>query len=68
MKVLIWVVCILVYAVIQTVISESGIVLGGIPTALLFGGMMWVAGTLSNKVGKKETNSGKTSRYSKNLL
>ena len=53
MKILVWVVCILVFAIIQTVISESGIVLGGIPTALMFGGMVWIASTLSSKVGKK---------------
>ena len=34
MKALIWVVCIFVYAVIQTLLTESGIILGGIPTAI----------------------------------
>lgn len=35
MKVLIWLACILVYSALQVVIRSQGIVLGGVPTALL---------------------------------
>ncbi len=57
MKVIIWVVCVFVYALIQTLLTESGIILGGIPTAILFGTMMYVARTLSSKVGKKDSTT-----------
>ena len=57
MKALIWVVCIFVYAVIQTLLTESGIILGGIPTAILFGTMMFIARTLSSKVGNKNSST-----------
>lgn len=35
MKIVIWVLCILVYSAVSVLIREAGIVLGGIPTALL---------------------------------
>lgn len=35
MKIVIWVLCILVYSVVSVLIREAGILLGGIPTALL---------------------------------
>ena len=35
MKVLIWLACILVYSVLQTVLKGQGIILGGVPTVLL---------------------------------
>ncbi len=57
MKVFIWVVCVFVYALIQTLLTESGIILGGIPTAILFATMMYVARTLSSKVGKKDSTT-----------
>ncbi len=57
MKALIWVVCIFALAVIQTVLTESGIILGGIPTAILYGTTMYVARTLSSKVGKKDSTT-----------
>ena len=54
MKVLIWVGCVFGLAVIQTLIMGAGIRLGGIPTAILFGAMCWIAGTLCKKVDEKE--------------
>lgn len=47
MKVLIWFLCIFGYALLMTLIQVSGgAALGGIPTLLLFWGMMWLAKTL----------------------
>ncbi len=57
MKFLIWFVCIFVLALIQTLLAESGIILGGIPTAILFATTMYVARTLSSKVGKKDSET-----------
>lgn len=47
MKFLIWFVCIAIYAVVTTALQMSGIILGGIPTFLLFGGTLWLARTIS---------------------
>lgn len=49
MKILIWFLCILVYAVITVLLNMSGIILGGIPTVILVGGAMWLAKTLCKK-------------------
>ncbi len=49
MKVLIWVGCVFAYAVVTVLINSSGIMLGAIPTVLLFGGTMWLARTLCSK-------------------
>lgn len=46
MNVLIWVCCFFCMIVIQVVIKGNGIVLGGLPTALLWIGTSLVAGTL----------------------
>lgn len=47
MKVLIWFLCIFGYALLTTLLQVSGgITLGGIPTVILFGGMMWLARSL----------------------
>ena len=43
MKVLIWIGCFLGLSVIVTLIRSAGILLGGIPTFLLYTGMFWVA-------------------------
>lgn len=47
MKVLIWVACIALYGGLTTALQMNGILLGGIPTFLLFGGTMWLAKTVS---------------------
>lgn len=49
MKVLIWVLCIFANALITTILKESGILLGAIPTMILFGAMLWLARTLCKK-------------------
>ena len=49
MKVLIWFLCIFANVLITTLIKEAGVILGGIPTAILFGATLWVARTLSKK-------------------
>ena len=47
MKVLIWFLCIFGYALLKTLLQVfGGITLGAIPTVILFGGMMWLAGSL----------------------
>lgn len=46
MKVLIWFLCIAAYAVFTTFLGMKGITLGGIPTCILVGFMMFVAKTL----------------------
>lgn len=56
MKVLIWVVCFFCSAVTQVIIKEQGIILGGIPTALLFGATWFVAKKLCDLWDKHEIN------------
>ena len=53
MKVLIWVGCIIVLAVIQTIIRSMGITLGAIPTVILYGAGCWIASTLCKKYDEK---------------
>lgn len=50
MKILIWLLCALVYGIIVTVFSFAGISLGGLPTVLIAGSLMAVAAALCNKV------------------
>ena len=41
-------------------IKNAGIILGGIPSALMFGGMWWIASSLCKKWdGRKERNTNK---------
>ena len=49
MKVLIWFLCIFAYALITTLIKEAGIILGAIPTVILYGATFWLARTLCKK-------------------
>ena len=56
MKVLIWFLCIFANAVITTLIKESGVILGGIPTALLFLATFWLARTLCKKWDEHKEN------------
>lgn len=55
MKVLIWVGCCFAYGFITTLIKQFGIVLGGIPTLILAGGMFWLARTLCKKYDEHRT-------------
>jgi hypothetical protein len=52
MKVLIWIGCIFCLGICFALIKNAGIILGGIPSALMFGGMWWIAKKLSDKIGK----------------
>lgn len=52
MKVLIWILCFFANALITTVLKESGILLGAIPTMILFGATLWLARTLCKKWGE----------------
>ena len=49
MKILIWTGCIFGLSIFITMLRTGGILLGGIPTALLYGGMFWLARTLCKK-------------------
>ena len=53
MKAWIWVGCILVLACSMLIIKNCGIILGGIPTALMVGGVFWLAESASAKCDKK---------------
>lgn len=50
MKVLIWFFCFFVFAVLQMLIKDAGIILGGIPTALLAGLTFWIARKLCEQL------------------
>ena len=47
MKVLIWCICFVVYGIVVTAFRWGGVILGGLPTALLFGGTIWAARAVS---------------------
>ena len=49
MKVLIWFLCIFANALITTLIKEAGVILGAIPTVILYGATFWLARTLCKK-------------------
>ena len=57
MKALIWFGCVLFVAVIQTVFRQSGIMLGAIPTVILYGGMIWLATYLCKKYDESKASS-----------
>ena len=54
MKALIWIGCITSLSVCTVLIKRCGIILGGIPSAIMFGCMMWVATTLSKKYDNRK--------------
>lgn len=53
MKSVIWIVTIGCLVLITTLCRMNGIILGGIPTAALYGGAFAVARTLSNAIDRK---------------
>ena len=60
MKALIWIGCIFTLSLCFVMIKNAGIILGGIPSALMFGGMWWIASSLSKKWdGRKERKMNK---------
>lgn len=56
MKFLIWFLCIFANAIITTIIKEAGVILGAIPTVILFGATMWLAKTLCKKWDEHKEN------------
>ena len=56
MKILIWILCIFANALISTVLRQSGILLGAIPTMIFFGGTLWVARFLCKKWDCRNVN------------
>lgn len=56
MKFLIWFLCIFANAIITTIIKEAGVILGAIPTVILFGATMWLARTLCKKWDEHKEN------------
>ena len=60
MKALIWIGCIFTLSLCFVMIKNAGIILGGIPSALMFGGMWWIASSLCKKWdGRKERKMNK---------
>lgn len=60
MKALIWIGCIFSLSLCTVLIKNCGIILGGIPSALMFGGMWWLATTLCKKCdARKNKNDNK---------
>ena len=57
MKALIWIGCFFVMSVIQVKFRQSGINLGAIPIALLFGATWYIAKTLSKKWDDRKTET-----------
>lgn len=49
MKALIWIGCIFCLSLCFVMIKNAGFILGGIPSAFMFGGMWWIASSLSKK-------------------
>ena len=56
MKALIWIGCIFSLSLCTVLIKNCGIILGGIPSALMFGGMWWIATTLCKKWDARKNN------------
>ena len=57
MKVLIWIGCILLTSLIVVALGYTGVRLGGIPTALLYAVMIWVARSLCKAYDEKHQSS-----------
>ncbi len=58
MKVLIWFGCIFGLSLFIVILKNAGIILGGIPTALLYGGMYWSARMLCKKWDEQKAEKG----------
>ena len=57
MKVLIIFLCLFASALITTLIKEAGVILGAIPTAILYGATVWLARVLCKKWDKHKENN-----------
>ena len=60
MKVLIWIGCLFVASLIIVSLRYAGVLLGGIPTALLYAATLWAARTLCQKYDEKHSSSDTT--------
>ena len=58
MKVIIWLGCIFGLSLFIVILKNAGIILGGIPTALLFWAMLWLARTLCKKWDEHKAKKG----------
>ena len=58
MKALIWVGCIFALSLCFVLIKNAGIILGGIPSALMFGGMWCTASSLCKKWDYRKKDKG----------
>lgn len=56
MKVLIWIGCIFCASLVQTIAMQSGIILGGLPTLLLYGAMFFAASALCKAYDERQRN------------
>lgn len=56
MKVLIWCLCIFANVLITTLIKEEGVILGAIPTMVLYFATIWPAFALCKKYDKEKAN------------
>lgn len=66
MKALIWIGCIFCLSLCFVLIKNAGIILGGIPSALMFGGMWWIASTLSKKWDNRKNKEKENQEDNKN--
>lgn len=57
MKILIWFLCTLGYALITTILKLNGISLGALPTAILFGLTLWLARKLCKLWDERKTDN-----------
>ena len=58
MKALIWIGCVVSLSLCTVIIRYCGIILGGIPSALMFAGMWWLATTLCKKWDARKLQNG----------
>lgn len=65
-KALIWIGCIFTLAILFVMIRNCGIILGGIPTVLMCGGMFWIAESLSKKCAAKKKDADSSNEESEN--
>ena len=49
MKILFWILCVFAAAIIGAMFKMGGIMLGAIPSAILYGGAIWLANRLCKK-------------------
>jgi hypothetical protein len=65
MKALIWVACVFLFNLLIVLIKDTGIILGGIPTVLIYGLMFFVAHRLCKAWDIKHPKTNKTEKGKK---